>query len=222
MELIDKNSKIKFERPDLVEMMVNRGRSYIDKPGRVAEDLVAYYNKIIYDYLESVKDSIGLKHKLIKDSIIFKPGYSGRAHFMSGEFGMEYKYKYISSGSDIVILYRFFMDELPNTCSTVVVHGTEVSNTFQRLGIGTLLQSMKEDLAIMTGYTKMMACDIIRNEYQDSDHVNHNIDLLLESGYAMIDEHKNERTENTLGVFLKDISAQTVEFEQELENRNND
>lgn len=87
--------------------------------------------------------------------------------------------------------------ELPHCCAIIVSCDAWVNFEYRKLGIGTILNKLRQDIGKELGYTTMLCTDVINNEAQRQ--------ILAKNGWTDIYHLTNKRTKNKLAISVKDL-----------------
>jgi len=104
-----------------------------------------------------------------------------------------------SEGKYVVILDKclvasFELYKLPHCCAILVSCKAFVAEKFRGKRVGTTLNTMRQDIGRLLGYSSLMCTDISQNTYQRQ--------LLETNGWKDIHQVKNKRTGNTVFVSI--------------------
>lgn len=88
----------------------------------------------------------------------------------------------------------FSLYQLIGCCGVCVSTGAYVSSDYRQKGLGTLLNSMRIDLARALGYGCLMCTDIATNEAQSR--------ILQKNGWTLIHGFTNPRTTHQVGIHI--------------------
>lgn len=91
----------------------------------------------------------------------------------------------------------FGLVEMTGCCMYLVSTDTQIVGCYRGKGLSYVLQNAKEDLARHWGYTKLF-CTVTMNNKRE-------LRVLEKTGWKQIDKDLNLRTENTVGMFIKEV-----------------
>lgn len=91
----------------------------------------------------------------------------------------------------------FSLRQLPGCCGVLVSYHGRVYNPYRKMGIGTLLNQMKIDIARVWGYTTLLCTDVIDNQPQRK--------ILGKNGWKDIHTFTNKRTGNLVAITVRDL-----------------
>lgn len=144
-------------------------------------DLLAEkYNKEIKRILGT--DSFKLFHVVTKCSYMEKL-YTGAYKLVLGDFEQE--------------VARFNLVPMPGCCGICISTGSKVDDEFKGKGIGTLLNSLRIDIAREMGYGLLMCTDVETNTPQRR--------ILGKNGWRDIHKFVNPRTKNSVYVTVVNL-----------------
>jgi hypothetical protein len=105
------------------------------------------------------------------------------------------------------------MASLPGSCAYCITFHSKVGakgnpwnedyKAFTHRGLGTLLNQMKQDIAINLGYTVLICSDVLKNTYQRN--------ILAKNGWDDIHTITNKRTENVIKLSVKELNYEEYE-----------
>lgn len=167
------------------------------------KELLDKYQKIIgglidqkpedirFQILREIKNEEGIRirSEWIGIGQIFyeKPDYSIPCNFSKGNYR-------VVIGTCTIGEWKLY--ELPHCCAYLVSCNATVESKYRNKRVGTALNSMRQDIGRILGYSSILCTDIARNKYQRQ--------LLATNGWKDLHEIKNKRTGNT--VFLSVIN----------------
>lgn len=102
------------------------------------------------------------------------------------------KYTLYQVGSPMVPVASFELYPMINCCGICVSTKAEVRTNFQNKGLGTLLNSLRIDIARECGYGVLLCTDIESNTYQRN--------ILKRNGWTDLLKFVNPRTKNVVYV----------------------
>lgn len=115
-------------------------------------------------------------------------------------------------------IFRFNLEEQFNNCGILVSTNTYVN--YQKIGIGTFLHAIKEDIAYVNGYSFMMYTDSISNS---DTLLKANTKIMKSIGTERIFKGYNTRSGNNIAIWIKDLTSYYSERrdeENKLRNKN--
>lgn len=95
---------------------------------------------------------------------------------------------------DDTIVSSFQLIPMINCCGILVSTRVQVSKSYQNKGLGTILNSLRIDIARHLGYGILLCTDVMTNEYQQK--------ILNRNGWKSIHEFINPRTNNRVGIHI--------------------
>lgn len=98
------------------------------------------------------------------------------------------KYSIVLKGKALIGTFELY--QLPHCCAVLVSCKAFVNDDFRNKRIGTILNSLRQDIGRQLGYSLLMCTDIDSNECQRK--------LLATNGWKDIHSIKNKRTNNTV------------------------
>lgn len=98
-----------------------------------------------------------------------------------------------------VEMSRFSIEQLPGCCGAVVFYHASVATDFQNKGLGRLLLAVREEAARKAGYTFAQATVLKTNKAERG--------ILEAEGWETLAEFENQRTENVILVYGKNLRA---------------
>jgi predicted GNAT family acetyltransferase len=93
---------------------------------------------------------------------------------------------------------EFLLIPMPNCCGILISSRTRIPESLRGKGISYILQDMKNLIANKLGYTILFATCTLKNKAE--------VQCLRKSGWQMIDEFINKRTNNNLGIWTKRVN----------------
>lgn len=88
--------------------------------------------------------------------------------------------------------------EMPHCCAFLISCNAFVLPSMRNLGIGTLCNTFREEIAKTLGYTAMLCTDMVKNDVQRK--------ILAKNGWTDLHKLLNKRTGNEVFLSLKTIS----------------
>ena len=99
---------------------------------------------------------------------------------------------------DYILLGQFSIQQLPGCCGIAVFYHSSVTTKFTRRGLGKLFLAIRQQAAILAGYTRAIATVLSSNHAEAK--------LLTSAGWIEVaDEFKNNRTGNKVKTFVLDL-----------------
>lgn len=105
------------------------------------------------------------------------------------------KFTLKEEGKDVA---GFTLIEMVNCCGILVSTKTFVRESHRKRGIAQGMMYIKEELARTFGYSSMMATVNITGNPAE-------VHILEKMGWTNVNQFKNSRTKNTVGVFTKNL-----------------
>lgn len=127
-------------------------------------------------YLEPEKDENGEKTGELIDASYWRNWSEGAYKIMAGK----------------EVLSEFKLYKMPHCCAILVSCNAFVSPKFRNMGIGTVLNTFRQDIGRLLGYSTLMCTDIDQNTHQRQ--------LLQTNGWKDIYSVRNKRTNNMVHV----------------------
>lgn len=132
-----------------------------------------------------------IKYETILSSLLKEP-----VKIESACVGNEYKnYSHekftVYNGSDEYIAF-FRLVQMPGCCGICISTESYVHSKFRKLGVGTVLNLLRIDLAKELGYGLLMCTDVESNEPQQR--------ILKKNGWVKIETFANPRTKNIVAI----------------------
>ena len=100
------------------------------------------------------------------------------------------KYKLVLTFGTKTVVASFELFPMINCCGMCVSTQARVDYKYQGKGLGTILNSLRIDIARHLGYGCLMCTDVESNTYQRK--------ILARNGWMDVDKFVNPRTKNTL------------------------
>jgi len=149
--------------------------------------LLLKYNTIIAGILNSpVEDILFYRdNRLLKDQELY---YGKTGEWGLGSYEVRIKRKIIST---------FRLYQLPHCCAIALSCNTVVCTGFKNKGIGTVLNSFRQELCSLLKYSTLMCTDIETNLHQRK--------ILQKNGWKDIHSVINKRTANHVYISVIDI-----------------
>jgi hypothetical protein len=94
-------------------------------------------------------------------------------------------------------LAEFSLTQLPGCCGVCVSYHASVYLSVQDKGLGTLLCSIRKDIARALGYGCMLCTDVSNNEPQQR--------ILVKNGWKNIHRFRNPRTNNDINIHVVNL-----------------
>jgi len=91
----------------------------------------------------------------------------------------------------------FFLSTFPGCCGIMISHNTYVDPIYRKKGISKILQTLKEEIAIETGFSLLLAVDLENSISKDF--------LPKFKWYEIGKRFKNKRSGNELLLFAKNV-----------------
>lgn len=160
-----------------------------------SEHLPAVYNFKLVDFIKNYKP------KEISEVEYFEPEKDKKGN----ETGKQIRYtrwndwsegKYVVTIGD-QLLASFELYKMPHCCAILVSCKAFVSEKFRNKRVGTTLNSLRQDLGRLLGYSTLMCTDINQNTHQRK--------LLETNGWKDIHTVKNKRTGNLVHVSVVNL-----------------
>lgn len=109
------------------------------------------------------------------------------------------KYKVVIFNNDKYYGWISFFElyQMPHCCGICVSTASNVSPKFQKLGVATLLNQFRQDLALNLGYSIILCTDCDKNLAQKK--------VLQKNGWQDIFKFTNKRTRNVLNISVKQL-----------------
>lgn len=95
----------------------------------------------------------------------------------------------LSSGKQVA---GWMLKEMPGCCGMCVSTGAYVMPDFRQRGLGKLLNNLRIAIATELKFGMLFCTDILANEPQQK--------ILANNGWSQIDEFKNPKTNNVIGL----------------------
>lgn len=101
---------------------------------------------------------------------------------------------------DVIVPYAalFQLFEFPGCCGMSILSDVRVSKL--KLGIGTLVHELAEEMSASAGYTYMVVTDIVKHEPEQK--------IWNKRGYKTIHQFRSARTRNLLGMAIKQVKEE--------------
>ncbi len=93
-----------------------------------------------------------------------------------------------------IVISSFELVPMINCCGILVSTRVLVDKDYRNLGLGTILNSLRIDIARNLGYGVLLCTDVISNTYQQK--------VLSRNGWKLTHEFINPRTKNRIGVHI--------------------
>jgi len=97
--------------------------------------------------------------------------------------------------------FNFYLEEMFNNCGILVSTNTFIYYNCRNLGIGTILQAIKEDIAKIANYSFLMYTDSVNTEILKA-----NQKIMNNIGAKEIFRGINRRSDNNIAVWIKDLN----------------
>lgn len=157
-----------------------------DEETAAIQEILDFYYPIINTILANNNLDIVVSNKNVK--INFSDNtYNNRAHILSVEISC--------------LVFTFYLEEMFNNCGMLVSTNTYVGNGYRKLGIGTVLHAIKEDIARITGYSFMMYTDSVNQEV-----LKPNQKIMNDIGAKEVFRGTNKRSSSNIAVWIKDLT----------------
>lgn len=91
--------------------------------------------------------------------------------------------------------------QMKNCCGICVSTAVQVKEEFRKKGLGTLLNKIRQHIAKLDGYGLLLCTDVLSNKPQQK--------VLAANGWTCVQEFKNPRTNNKIGIHTVDLSKIT-------------
>lgn len=175
-------NRLTVNQLDEIKLIKNTGTIYFES------QIKAIFNH----YNTQIQDRIDVYNKKNNNSKIYdqntlsiskSEAYNQRPHYMAIKI-------YCNT-------FSFYLDELFNNCGILVSSNTNVWST--GVGIGKILQAIKEDIAYVANYSVLMCSDRISTDRSNNK-------LVKDTGYDLLYETINKRNRNQIGMFVKNIT----------------
>ena len=95
------------------------------------------------------------------------------------------------------ITASFSLAQLPGCCGVCVSYHASVAINIRRKGLGTLLCSIRKDIARALGYGCMLCTDVVKNEPQQR--------ILVKNGWKEVHTFRNPRTWNDVNIHVVNL-----------------
>ena len=138
-----------------------------------------------------------------------KPAFGPESHYVDWSMGDYYVVcfdkeepgDYICLGPTKIegyeIISTFKLYELPHCCAIVVSCNAWINEKYRGMGLGTLLNQLRQHIGRGLNYTTMLCTDVMANKAQRQ--------ILQKNGWKDIHQLKNKRTGNELAVSVIDL-----------------
>lgn len=157
-----------------------------DEETAAIQEVLDFYYPIINTILANNNLDTVVSNKNVK--INFSDNtYNNRAHILSVEISC--------------LVFTFYLEEMFNNCGMLVSTNTYVDDGYRKLGIGTVLHAIKEDIARITGYSFMMYTDSVNQEV-----LKPNQKIMNDIGAKEVFRGTNKRTSSNIAVWVKDLT----------------
>lgn len=157
-----------------------------DEETAAIQEILDFYYPIINTILANNNLDIVVSNKNVK--INFSDNtYNNRAHILSVEISC--------------LVFTFYLEEMFNNCGILVSTNTYVADGHRKLGIGTVLHAIKEDIARITGYSFMMYTDSVNQEV-----LKPNQKIMNDIGAKEVFRGTNKRSSSNIAVWIKDLT----------------
>lgn len=91
----------------------------------------------------------------------------------------------------------FSLLQLPGCCGVALSTGAHVACSYQRKGLGYILNELRKDLSREAGYTVLMCTDVMHNEAQRK--------ILQHNGWKDVFDFVNKRTGNKVAISVVEL-----------------
>ena len=157
-----------------------------DEETAAIQEVLSFYYTIINTILANNNLDTVVSDKNVK--INFSDNtYNNRAHILSVEISC--------------LVFTFYLEEMFNNCGMLVSTNTYVADGYRKLGIGTVLHAIKEDIARITGYSFMMYTDSVNQEV-----LKPNQKIMNDIGAKEVFRGVNKRSSSNIAVWIKDLT----------------
>lgn len=157
-----------------------------DEETAAIQEILSFYYPIINSILANNNLDTVVSDKNVK--INFSDNtYNNRAHILSVEISC--------------LVFTFYLEEMFNNCGMLVSTNTYVADGYRKLGIGTVLHAIKEDIARITGYSFMMYTDSVNQEV-----LKPNQKIMNDIGAKEVFRGTNKRSYNNMALWIKDLT----------------
>jgi hypothetical protein len=106
----------------------------------------------------------------------------------------------------------FYLRELPGCCGVYVSYNCSVSSKYRKLGIGTLLNKMRQQIAWDHGYTLLICTDVDNNEPQQK--------ILKKNNWTKLTSFINRNTDNPVSLHSIEVKDTGIKIGMCLPNPN--
>jgi len=96
-----------------------------------------------------------------------------------------------------VPICRFSLATLPGCCGSIISYHTYVDYSSRNKGIGKILQKIKEDIAVIHGFSSILCTTTSDNKIQQN--------ILRKNKWNLLSDFLNERTGNIVQYWAKSI-----------------
>jgi hypothetical protein len=131
---------------------------------------------------------------LSNDAIPSYPGYVYEGLPKYGSFRVIRKGEKPENGA----VTSFYMSPFPGCCALAISTGANVSENYRRRGVNKAANQLRQALAGVTGYTGVVATEVIKNETS--------IRMLKSNGFKPLYQLKNKRTNNLVDLMIKELA----------------
>lgn len=139
------------------------------------------------------------KHKIIVEK--YKKQISKALGFIDwdiiqNEYKTSFSEKFVAGKYDLIrgktIVSSFELVPMINCCGIIVSTRVVVTEDFRNRGLGTILNSLRIDIARNLGYGLLLCTDVVDNIPQQR--------ILIANGWKSIEEFINPRTKNRVAI----------------------
>ena len=145
--------------------------------------------KIGEDYCKKIEEQVKKKNLKVTCSI------GDRMLMGAKELGYNISFELTTPRSSHFISWE--MSQLPGCCMYLTCFHMYITDKYRGKGLGTLLQSMKEEIARYLGYTFLICTVTDNNESQKK--------VLEKTGWKMIHQEENKRSCNIVNMYIKKV-----------------
>lgn len=210
------------------EIEFSFNRSSLNYTGNIyLNDIKVFYEKVFQDYIsllseETKEGQVKIKFLNINTNLEeYSPNKSNTNSVSSilphtVNLQIQASFKRVNKNYED-FLFSFNMYSQNNCCGAMTISNTSVGEYFKKQGIGKILQFMKEDIAYNQRVSLLTCTDIYWFAYNGGDdpHVNElkpylpNTNLLLSSGWKVVDKFYNFKSNNVVALYTKNIGSIT-------------
>lgn len=158
----------------------------------------------ITDYLNSLAKALKVPvSELCIEQYVFGPPQKWVTIERLGQFykdtmqGLQIRVMYRPPSKDSWLVTRFNLVPFPGCCAFMISTGVYVTSPFQRKGVNTLTNKLRQAIAKHYDYTTLICTDVITNEPERR--------TLAKEGWHDIYQVRNKRTGNQVAVSIKEL-----------------